>query len=490
MDPADEPLVPGRETRELWLRVFAELVHDAHEELAAGPAVGALGKQALAILEEVSLPIPEEPLAGGAAEAAALIRRAASAGLRPGGHGYFAYVPGTGLFATAMADLVAGSLNRFTGVAPASPALARLESDVLRWLAAEFGYDERARGVLLSGGSLANMVGAVTARDAILGPEPDLRLATAYVSSQVHHCVPRALRFAGIPGSGIREVPVDDAWRMDAVALAASITRDREDGRTPFLVVATAGTTNTGAVDPLPAIAHIVKGERIWLHVDAAYGGAFVLCEEGRRVLEGMSRGDSIAFDPHKGLHLPFGTGALLVKRGGRLAAAHSSDAHYLQDFEGVDSRRNTPSPTSLGPELSRDYRGLRLWLPLMLHGARAFRESLAATLSLSQQFHEELSAHITAGLPVEIVAAPQLSITAFRLTRRDGEQLDDWNARNAAWLGRVNARKRVYLSSTALPVADGEAFTQRVCVLSARTGAADVGNCLTDLVETVRPSS
>jgi aromatic-L-amino-acid decarboxylase len=252
-------------------------------------------------------------------------------------------------------------------------------------------------------------------------------------------------------------------------------------------VVAAAGTTNTGAVDPLPALAELCAARSLWLHVDAAYGGAFVLTGRGRARLAGIERADSIAFDPHKGMFLPYGTGCLLVREGEALRRAHHLGAEYLQDLT-AGSDEVSFSPSELGPELSRDFRGLRLWLPLMLHGAGAFRAALDEKLDLAARFTAGLDALIAGGVPLEIVARPQLSLVTFRLARRPAEPLAAWNDRNRAFLAAINARQRVHLSSTLLPAppvtgsAPGAAFTLRVCVLSFRTHQRHIDRCLEDV--------
>jgi aromatic-L-amino-acid/L-tryptophan decarboxylase len=267
---------------------------------------------------------------------------------------------------------------------------------------------------------------------------------------------------------------------MRPEALQEQLAADAARGLHPFLVVAAAGTTNTGAVDPLPALADLCQRHQLWLHVDAAYGGAFVLTGPGRDRLVGIERADSIAFDPHKGLFLPYGTGCLLAREGEALRRAHHLAADYLQDLSHGEG--GSWSPTELGPELSRDFRGLRLWLPLMLHGAGAFRDALAEKLALAQRFCEGLHRLAGRGLEIEVVAPPQLSLTTFRLTRRPGEALAAWNDRNRAFLAAINDRQRVHLSSTLLPVSDGQGFTLRVCVLSFRTHARHIDRCLEDV--------
>ena len=376
-------LEPDRETLASWLKAFADAAFDHLDRLPDAHASGRLGPEAAVIAESSSRPIGEEPYAGGASELASIVVRAADAALNTIGPGYLAYIPGGGLPATAIASLTADLLNRYTGLVPAAPALMRLESDVLRWLAREFGYGPAAGGLLTSGGSLSQLAAMVTARHARFGDVAVPADATAYTSTQAHRSVSKALRLAGHATTALRAVPVDERFRMDPQALDAAVRRDLDAGRLPFLVVAAAGTTNTGAVDPLPALADVCAAHGLWLHVDGAYGGAFVLCPEGRELLRGLERADSITFDPHKGMFLPYGTGALLVKDGAALRRAHQDDADYLQDLDLEQS--SAASPAEYGPELSRPFRGLRLWLPLMLHGARAFREALSEKLALAR---------------------------------------------------------------------------------------------------------
>ena len=476
------PLQPDRLTKETWLKAVGDFVHDHLDALATAPAHGFIGAAGQAIAEEVSRPIPEAPAPGGLGPLLALVDRAAQASLTTPGPGYLAYVPGGGIYSAALGEFIASTFNRFTGMAAPSPALARLEADVLRWLATEFGFGESARGLLTTGGSLANLSAIITARHHHFGDSGDFRRATAYVSDQVHHSVLKSCMLAGIPSKNVRRVATDEAFRLDVAALSAQVSADRAAGMTPFLVVASAGTTNTGAIDPLPDVAAIASTESLWMHVDGAYGGAFVLEPEGRRRLAGIHRADSITFDPHKGLFLPYGTGCLLVRDGRKLAAAHTADAVYLQDFDRWDRSGEVPSPSDYGPELSRAFRGLRLWLPLMLHGARAFRETLAEKLALTEVAHRGLLALADQGHPLEVVTPPQLTIIPFRLRRAPEEALAGWNARNRAFLDRINGAGRVYLSSTTLPTRDGPAFTLRICVLCHRTHAANISACLEDV--------
>lgn len=465
------------------MATVSRLAVDHQIQTLTEPAMGAVGEAGHAVAETLSLSVPEQPLPGGIEAISQLVQEASRVALNTTGGGYMAYVPGGGLFPAAMADLLADVFNRFTGLAGAAPAFVRFEADILRWLATEFGYGDAARGLFTSGGSQANLSALIAARHARFDDSGDYRRATVYTSAQAHHSIAKSVRLAGLPTSAMRVIAVDDDLRMSPEDLDRAIRQDLADGLEPMAVVAAAGTTNTGAIDPLHALADVAAEHAVWLHIDGAYGGAFVLCPEGRALLSGIERADSITFDPHKGMFLPYGTGCLLVKDGRTLLAAHGADASYLQDFDTFGRGGEPPSPADHGPELSRPYRGLRLWLPLMLCGAAAFREALSEKLALARTFHDGLA---SAEAHIEILHPPQLSAVAFRLPRRPDESLAAWDARNAAWLAATNARQRIHLSSTRLPVADGDAYTLRICVLSFRTHAEHVTACLEDLISTI----
>jgi aromatic-L-amino-acid/L-tryptophan decarboxylase len=370
--------------------------------------------------------------------------------------GYLAYIPGGGIFHSAVADLIADSINRYVGVWMAAPALAQLEVNVLRWFADMIGYPREARGLLTTGGSMANFTALVTARRNRL-PENFLS-GTLYASDQVHHSVVKAALMAGFPARNVREVPVDSDFRIRLDALREQIEVDRSKGLTPFLLVASAGTTNSGAVDDLESLADMARDEKLWLHVDAAYGGFFVLTERGKRTLRGLERADSVTLDPHKALFLPYGNGSLLVRDGEELRRAHTVHADYMPQMQ------EDPDLVDFclySPELSRDFRGLRVWLPFKLHGAGAFRRALDEKLDLAGWATEELCK-----IPgMKIIAKPQLSLVAFRLVR-DGLNPEEINDLNKRLLYGINSRQRVFLTSTSL----AGKFVLRICVLHFRT--------------------
>jgi aromatic-L-amino-acid decarboxylase len=307
---------------------------------------------------------------------------------------------------------------------------------------------------------MANFSAIVTARRSRL-PE-DFLSGSICVSEHVHASVTKAAMLAGFPIANVRAVPADDALRMDVDALRRRIAEDRAEGLTPFAVVASAGTTTTGAIDPLDAIADVAAGEGLWLHADAAYGGFFRLTDRGRERFRGIERADSITLDPHKGMFLPYGTGALVVRDGRLLREAHHiGTSAYLQDLA-ADAQ--IPNFAEYSAELSRDFRGLRVWFPLKLHGVAAFRDALDEKLDLAEHLYESL-----VEVPeLELPWRPELSVVPFRLRGAD----DDANRR---FLDAINDSKRVFLSST---VIDGR-FTLRACILSHRTHRDRVDECI-----------
>jgi aromatic-L-amino-acid/L-tryptophan decarboxylase len=393
----------------------------------------------------------EPPEEGGCFdEALETIREAARYAYETCGPGYVPFVPGGGLYAAALAQFLTAGVNRFPNLWGQSPAMVQIEQDVVRWICDLFGYGSDARGVLTSGGSIANLSAIVTARVAKLGE--DFLDGTYYVSEQVHASVTKSAGIAGFGARNLRKVPVDAELRMDADALRDLVRADRAAGDRPFLVVPSAGTTNTGAIDPLADIVEIARAEDLWLHVDAAYGGFFQLTERGRTAFRGIGDADSITLDPHKGMFLPYGTGSLIVRDGARLREAHYAGADYLQDFP---PEAELPNFTEYSAELSRENRGLRVWLPLRLHGVAAFREALDEKLDLAGYLDDALSS-----MPaLEVPWRPQLTVVAFRLAERDDEA-------NQRFLDRINASKRVVVSSTML----GGRYTLRACILNHRT--------------------
>jgi aromatic-L-amino-acid/L-tryptophan decarboxylase len=394
-------------------------------------------------------------------------REAAAHAVETAGASYLAYIPGGGLFTAAVAEMLAQAFNRYTGVSGLAPGPVAMEHGVLRWMCEAFGLPDRAAGITTTGGSMATLAALVAARHDRLGD--DFADGTLYVTSHTHGCVAKAARIAGFRADRIRTVPTTPELRMDPAAAAGLIAADRAAGRRPFALVGTAGTTDTGTVDELPALAALARREGLWFHVDGAYGGFFRLTDRGRERLVGMQLADSIVLDPHKGMFLPYGTGVLLVRDVATLRAPFASRGQYLQD---LDDAGGLPDFADLSPELTREFRGLRLWLPLHLHGVAAFRAALDEKLDLAADAERELRADPR----IEVPWRPDLTVVTFRL--RDGTESDQ-----QAWLARINAARRAFLSSTRI---DGQ-YTLRLCVLCHRTHADRIREAVDIIRRTAR---
>ena len=463
----ERPLEPDDAELRALLATATDYVAGVVERLPAGPAFDMTGIPELVTDPDVVAPPPERGRQ--LSDLLAVLDRAAAKGHINPSAGHMAYIPGSGVVSAAIADLVADVLNRYTGLAAAGPGLVALETSVLRWLADLFELPASAGGILTTGGSLASFSALVTARQARL-PE-DFLAGTIYVSDQAHQSVVKAARLAGFPDRAVRVVPADPGMRLDIDAVRDAVRADRAAGRLPFCLVATAGTTNTGAVDPLPEAAQLAAEEDLWLHVDAAYGGFFQLTERGRARLRGIDRADSLVLDAHKGLFLPFGTGCLLVRDAELLRRAHSGSAdgrtaHYLQDI----GQAGLPDFAEISPELTRDARGVRMWLPLHLHGVAAFRAALDEKLDLAQYASDALSADPN----VAVLGRPELSILAFHV-RLPGRPPADEDESTAELLRRVIAEQRTGLSSTRI----AGRYVGRIAVLNHRTDRSRVAEAV-----------
>lgn len=386
------------------------------------------------------------------------------------------YIPGGGLFPSAVGDFLAAISNRYSGVEFAGPGAADMEGSLLRWMCRLVGYPETASGDLTSGGSMATLSAMVTARDAHNIDYRVIPNSCVYLTEQAHHCVGTALHVAGLKDVRRRIVPMDARFRMDAAALRAMIEEDLEAGLQPWMVVGSAGTTDTGAVDPVNELADTCEKNGLWFHLDAAYGGFFILTGEGQAVLGDMHRADSIVMDPHKGLGLPYGTGAVLVKQRRLLANTYSYYANYMQDA--MSDRRNLDvpySPADYSAELTRHFRGPRMWFPLRLFGLAPFRASLAEKIWLARYFHHEIGQ--IEGF--ETGPEPELSIATFRYLPTEG----DADECNRKLVEAVHQDGKVFITSTQI---DG-VFTIRLAVLNFRTHLEQVDYLLDFLRETVR---
>jgi aromatic-L-amino-acid/L-tryptophan decarboxylase len=434
------------------MRRLGHLVVDRLVEWSTAlPDASAAGLRPRAELEaDLAGPPPEGP-----SDAAALVDRLLTEvipyGQRTDHPRFMGYVPGAATWPAVLGNLIAEGCNVFGGSWLGNAGTTVLELVVLDWFRGWLGLPPGGEGVLTSGGSEANLLAILCARQRVLGD--DLPAGVAYVTEQAHASVERALRAAGLRDDQVRIVPVDDGYRMSAAALAEAIEVDGAAGRRPFLVVASAGTTNTGAIDPLAELRPTCDAHGAWLHVDAAYGGFFTLTERGRRALAGIEQADSVTLDPHKGLAQPWGTGCVLV-RDDALSDAFRMFPTYLRDARSADDAVNL---FDRGLQLTRPARSVQIWLSVQSLGLAPFREALDEALD------HALAAETLVGErdDAELVTPASLGIVTFR--RADG--------RDGEAVARLNASGAGHVSSTLV----AGRVTLRLCVNSFRTTRADV---------------
>ncbi|HQV07406.1 MAG TPA: aminotransferase class V-fold PLP-dependent enzyme, partial [Chitinophagaceae bacterium] len=300
---------------------------------------------------------------------------------------HLGYIPGGGLFASAIADFLAAVSNTYASVHYASPGAATMENEVINWLKNIFGFPASAVGCLSSGGSISTLIAFTAARDRHGIKNEKVPNAVVYLSEQVHHSTQKALRIIGLGDVVIRTIALDKNHRMQAPELNAAIEKDKASGLQPFLIVSSSGTTDTGAIDTLDAIADIAIAQGCWHHVDAAYGGFFILTSKKDK-FKGIEKADSLIVDPHKGMFLPYGVGAVLVKDSEAVLQSNYYAANYMQD---VSNETLLKSSANLSPELTKHFRGLRVWLPLQLHGIQPFIACLEEKILLTAYFRMEL---------------------------------------------------------------------------------------------------
>ncbi len=412
---------------------------------------------------ELAASIDEPPPAAGA-PFAALLDRLERDVLSYVGHfdhpRFFGYIPGAGTWPAALGDLIASAVNIDAGSWREAAGPSQLELTVLRWFAGWIGYPPDAGGILVSGGSAANLAAIACAREVLAGPMNE-RLVI-YVSDQSHSSIARAARQLGFRHDQVRVIPTDDHRRLRPADLAAAIDHDAADGKEPLLVAAVGGSTNTGAIDPLRAIADVAHERGVWVHVDAAYGGFAVLAERGRRALDGLDAADSVTLDPHKWLAMPFEVGCLMVREPGHLERAFAMVPEYLRDRASATSEVNF---ADRGMQLTRASRAIKVWLSLATFGIDAFRSAVDRALDLAV-----LAQRLVEQDPrLELVSPASLGIVAFR-RRFDGDSARV-DAGNGAIVAALAARGDVFLTSTLL---DGR-YAIRLCVLNHSSSEDDV---------------
>jgi aromatic-L-amino-acid/L-tryptophan decarboxylase len=377
---------------------------------------------------------------------------------------YFAFIPASSTFPGALGDLITSALDIDAGSWSSAAGPSQLELVVLDWFKQWIGYPADAGGVLVSGGSAANVTALACAREALVGAGCDR--GVVYASDQTHSSVTRAARLLGFRADQVRQLPSDERYRLRTDALIEAIEADLAAGDRPLIVAANAGTTNTGAIDPLPELAAICRERGMWLHIDAAYGGFAALTDRGQRLLHGLELADSVTLDPHKWLYQPIECGCVLVREAGLLEQAFAVAPDYLEDYRGreVDF-------CDRGMQLTRSARALKVWLSLSYFGVAAFREAIDRALDLARLAERLIEERPT----LELLCPPTLGVVCFRRrlgSLRDEEQLEKLNTELVA---RFEASGRGLVSSTRL---HGR-YAIRMCVMNHTTSAADVEQTL-----------
>jgi glutamate/tyrosine decarboxylase-like PLP-dependent enzyme len=458
----------GEGALDLWEELLGRL-----RELPVSRADGRAAVQARVLRDVPEEPLPAETILGQLRE---LILGAAT---YPGHPRYMAYITGAGTVPAAAAALLAAAANQNVGAWRLSPGGTEVELHLVRWLASQLGLPEGAGGLLTSGGAMASFLALKVARDSRCGWEvrrdgvaagPPLVL---YASEEVHGIVDRAADMLGLGAGAVRRIAVDQAFRMRLDRLEAAIAADRGAGMQPLAVVATAGTVNTGAVDPLPGIAELCARQGLWLHVDGAYGAAAALAPELRPLLAGIERADSVAMDAHKWLYVPVTAGCVLLRDAALLRTAFSVPATYQYEDPTLVDRG--PDLRFMGAQFSRSFDALKVWVSLLAHGTRAYGRRIAHDAALARH----LAALADASDCFEVTAPVSLSIACFRyvppdLPRAEGRE-DYLDRLNARLMTAIQLDGRAYCSNAVLR----GRFSLRACIVNYRTEAEDVAALL-----------
>jgi glutamate/tyrosine decarboxylase-like PLP-dependent enzyme len=390
-------------------------------------------------------------------------------GINPAAPSHFGYVPGGGIYPAALGDYLVDITNRYAGISFANPGAVRMENILLEWVAEMVGYPKTATGNLASGGSIASLIAIVSARDHHgINPE-NVRKSVVYCTSQIHHCLLKSFRIAGLDYLITRHISVDHDYAMNPESLEKALKADVEAGLNPFLILASAGSTDVGVIDPLQAIGLLARKYDCWFHVDAAYGGFFMLVDNLKEKFDGMELSDSVVIDPHKGLFLPYGTGAVLVKERSAVVRSHHYRANYMQD---AFQDQEDISPADVSPELTKHFRGLRMWLPLQLIGLAPFKAALEEKIYLCRYFYQKVQE-----LGFEVGPDPMLSVCLFRWTNTG-----DPDRYNQLLLEQIQKTGSTFISSTTID----NTFWLRVCIMVFRTHLEHVDQFLLELAEMI----
>lgn len=376
----------------------------------------------------------------------------------------YSFVPGPSNYVSTIADTLATGFNVFSGGWVASPAAAELEIVTINWLLKLFGFpSKRGGGIFTSGGSMANLTAIVTARRIKCGE--DFSKAVLYLSDQAHSSNIKAITILGFRRDQIRIIPTDLEFKMSLNKLQNAIAKDRLQGLQPFCIVASSGTTNTGTVDPLLELSKICKKEKLWFHIDGAYGGAAILAKNGKQLLKGIDKADSLTVDPHKWFYQPYEMGCLLVRNSKWLKHTFTEKPEYLKDVEGNDSEINFYDH---GVQLTRRFRALKLYMSVKTFGLKAFRKAIDYNLKLAEQ----TEAILRKSSKWEVVSPATLAVINFRYNsiklNLNEEELDELNQKISE---KIMASREALLVTTILQ----NQIVLRMCLINPRTTLEDV---------------
>lgn len=374
---------------------------------------------------------------------------------------FFAFIPSPSNYVGAMADALVSGFNPFAGTWLESSGPAEIELITMDWIRDLCGFPSSGGGLFVSGGTVANLTGLVVAR--YIASEDNIENSIIYCSDQTHSCIDRAVKLLGFHAEQLCRIPADDTFRIPVDEVARRVMKDRKSGKKPFCVIANAGTTNTGAVDPLSELSDLCQKEKLWLHVDGAYGAAAVLSEKGRRLLHGLEKADSLSLDPHKWLFQPYEIGSVLVKDKRWLKETFHIIPEYLKDVYREDEEVNF---CDYGIQLTRGFRALKLWMSLKVFGLKEFKAAVERGIKLAESAERVLSD----SQGWEIVTPAQLGIVTFRYVQEEltSSELDELNA---GLVDKLVSDKFAFVSSTHIK----GSTVLRLCTINPRTTEEDI---------------
>ncbi|NKB37679.1 MAG: aminotransferase class I/II-fold pyridoxal phosphate-dependent enzyme [Gammaproteobacteria bacterium] len=452
------------EMRQLGYQVI-DIIIDHFDSLPDKPVLNIGSPESLRAQFDQAL--PEQP--GDVDSVLSLVRDQILKNISHGDHPrFFAFIPGPSNFVGAMADALAAGFNVCASNWLEASGPAEIERICIRWLCDLCALPPESGGTFLSGGSMANLTAIAVARHIKLGQADSS--SQVYYADQAHMSISRGLRVLGFASHQMTRISTNNSFRMDTDLLRTRIEQDKKEGQLPFCVIATAGTTNTGAVDNLAVIAEICQANNMWLHVDGAFGAGAILSVKGQQQLKGIELADSITIDPHKWLFQPIETGCLLVRDQRNLRQTFDESPEYLSDVDAADEEINFYQHTV---QLTRQTRALKLWMSLHVFGAQAFREAIDSGFANAEYIENRISGMTD----WEIVTRANLGIVTFRHAPAD-YSATELNELNQSISDRLSETNLAFVATTILKGVK----TLRMCPINPRTTRSDIDNTLAQL--------